>query len=229
MTNTVRYRRGARNPNSVKHSTEYAGLKTLTRLSLLGMPHPRRLDQAAIIDTARAMLEESGPDALSMRSLARELGVRAPSLYAYVESRDDLFLQLMIAGLHDLRARLDAAEADGDDHPTARLERLATAYIIFAETNPRLFNLVFSARTPARQPPPTVERETSRPVVQAAIDLAGERQGPIIAQSIWSLVHGYTTLHLAGLFSLNEDPRAAFREGLDTLLTGAVAGHRPGA
>ncbi len=48
---------------------------------LLGMPHPSRISLQAVIETAREILEEAGPEGLAMREVARRLGVRAPSLY----------------------------------------------------------------------------------------------------------------------------------------------------
>lgn len=51
---------------------------------------PRQFDDAAVIDAALALLDEGGPTALSVRSLAAALGVRPNSVYTYVADRAGL-------------------------------------------------------------------------------------------------------------------------------------------
>lgn len=57
-----------------------------------------RLSRELIIETALGQIDRSGPQGLSMRSLAQELGVEAMSLYRYVHGREDL-LEGVIARL----------------------------------------------------------------------------------------------------------------------------------
>lgn len=190
---------------------------------LLAMPYPRRIDHPAVIATARRMLEARGPADLTMRALARELDVRAPSLYAYVSSRDDLLSQLMVAGLEDLGLRIAAAARAEPASPAARLTRIADAYIAFAEENPRVFGLLFENAPQELRPPPAFAAEMAAPVVEAVAALVGPARAPYMAQTFWSLVHGYVVLNLARQFTLNADPRAAFDEGLQTLLEGVLA------
>jgi AcrR family transcriptional regulator len=45
---------------------------------------------AEIVDTARELLEREGPEGLTMRRLAEAMGIRAPSLYKHVESKEHL-------------------------------------------------------------------------------------------------------------------------------------------
>jgi AcrR family transcriptional regulator len=74
---------------------------------------PRRdrgLSQAEIVRTAIAVADAEGPDAISMRRIARELGAGVMSLYWYVESKDEL-LELM---LDAIEAEIDVPEPSGD-------------------------------------------------------------------------------------------------------------------
>jgi AcrR family transcriptional regulator len=112
-----------------------------------GMPAPRRgprqrLDLQRIVDTAIAEADRAGPGALSMRALARTLGIGPASLYTYVPGKAEL-LELMVdrvvstqplptadagwrAGLHDLAmADLTAFRA----HPW--LLQVATSRTVF--------------------------------------------------------------------------------------------------
>ena len=68
-----------------------------------------------IKDTARRILVAEGPDGLSLRAIAREMGMTAPALYRYFPSREDL-IGALIADLYDeLTAAIStAAGAAGD-------------------------------------------------------------------------------------------------------------------
>jgi AcrR family transcriptional regulator len=78
-----------------------------------GTHPPRRrrvLSQAEIVRTAIAVADAEGPDAISMRRIARELGAGAMSLYWYVGSKEEL-LDLM---LESIEAEIEVPEPSGD-------------------------------------------------------------------------------------------------------------------
>ncbi|GAB94903.1 AcrR family transcriptional regulator [Kineosphaera limosa] len=62
-----------------------------------------------VLDAAMALADEEGFEALSMRALARRLGVGAMSLYTYVPGRDELF-ELMIDRAYAARTRSQASQ-----------------------------------------------------------------------------------------------------------------------
>ena len=59
---------------------------------------------------AAAVLEEEGPDALTMRELAARMGIRAPSLYKHVRDKDDIVAGVQERALIDLAHHLAAAD-----------------------------------------------------------------------------------------------------------------------
>jgi AcrR family transcriptional regulator len=73
-----------------------------------------------IIQTARKLLVEEGPDAVSLRAIAREMGMTAPALYRYFDSREEL-LRHLVASIfteiadHVRTAIRAAAETAGPD------------------------------------------------------------------------------------------------------------------
>ncbi len=78
-----------------------------------GAPPPRRdrgLSRAEIIKAAIAVADAEGPDAISMRRIARELNAGAMSLYWYVGSKEEL-LDLM---LDSIEAEIEVPEPSGD-------------------------------------------------------------------------------------------------------------------
>jgi AcrR family transcriptional regulator len=81
-----------------------------------------------IIQTARQLLVASGPEAVSLRAIAREMGMTAPGLYRYFASHTEL-IRHVCAGIftelgEDIRQAIHAAVADpaqGPETDTARL------------------------------------------------------------------------------------------------------------
>jgi AcrR family transcriptional regulator len=80
-----------------------------------------------IIQTARRLLITSGPDAVTLRAIAREMGMTAPGLYRYFDSHEEL-LRHVCAGIftelgEDIRQAIEAAAAPegAADQVTAKL------------------------------------------------------------------------------------------------------------
>lgn len=183
------------------------------------MPHPNRIEPEAIFATARRLLEQYGLEGLTMRALARELGVSAPSLYFHVESRDDLVRQLIADGL----VRFGAAQRVASQGGTLRqrLRRIAEAYIAFADAEPQLLTLIFGPCPDEMQVDASIGEEASLPVLELAAELVGEERALFFAEALWSLVHGYTVLRLAAQFRMNPAHEEGFWYSLYLLLAGA--------
>lgn len=114
-----------------------------------------------IKDTARRILVAEGPDGLSLRAIAREMGMTAPALYRYFPSREDL-IGALIADLYDeLTAAVSTAaggstgDADGggagktgDGDPRAGITAASRAFRAWALAHPREFGLLFGSPIP---------------------------------------------------------------------------------
>jgi len=73
-----------------------------------------------IVDAARALLEEEGAAALSMRRVAERVGIRAPSLYKHLPDKAALEAALVSAGFEESATAFEAA-VDGADEPLVAL------------------------------------------------------------------------------------------------------------
>ena len=60
-----------------------------------------------IVTAARELLEEEGPEALSMRRLGERLGIRAPSIYKHLPGKDALEAAVISDGFEEFAATLD--------------------------------------------------------------------------------------------------------------------------
>ena len=103
-----------------------------------------------VVAAARDVLEAEGPEAVTMRRIADELGIRAPSLYKHVPHKAALEVAIVIAGFEEVSAAFEAA-VDGADDP---LGAFVGAYRSFASRT--------SARLPADDPAAAAARPASR-------------------------------------------------------------------
>jgi TetR/AcrR family tetracycline transcriptional repressor len=108
-------------------------------------PTPPKLSREIIVGTALGQIDRLGPQGLSMRSLAQELGVEAMSLYRYVHGKEDLLEGVVASLMSDLTSHLDEAEGE---HWQAFLQMVAHAVRRIATEHPNAFPLV-ATRHPA--------------------------------------------------------------------------------
>jgi AcrR family transcriptional regulator len=97
---------------------------------------------------ARTLLINEGPEAVTLRAIARQLGITAPALYRYYSSREDLVHHVRMDICTDLaddltRDLAELAEAD----PTAQVLAICRGFRRWALAHPREFSMVFA--TPA--------------------------------------------------------------------------------
>lgn len=153
-----------------------------------------------ILEVAATLLEQEGPDALTMREVAARMGIRAPSLYKHVRDKDDIIAGVQERALIDLGHHLAAAGGG--------LTALADAYRSWAMAHPRLYE-VATRRPLARDSiAPGVESAAAGPVVAAA---GGDEH---LARALWALAHGLVDLELAGRFPPGADLDATWRTAL---------------
>ncbi|MEU4739012.1 TetR/AcrR family transcriptional regulator [Actinosynnema sp. NPDC023658] len=102
---------------------------------------------------ARALLVKHGRDAVTLRAIAREVGITAPALYRYYDSREDLLRRLAEDICTDLAAKLDA-DLDGiDEHDVnAQVYAVCRGFRRWALAHPQEFTLVFASTEDALAP-----------------------------------------------------------------------------
>src|SRR5690606_25246132 len=119
-------------------------------------PGPRALARertmARIVELGNAQLVEQGVAGLSVREIARGLGMVSSAIYRYVTSRDDLLTLLIVEAYADLADAVDgavaAAGAAADGDPRARFLALGDAMCSWAIAHPERWTLLYG--TPVR-------------------------------------------------------------------------------
>jgi AcrR family transcriptional regulator len=122
-------------------------------------PRPKRSEQhanleEAIKETAWRQIAKSGASAMSLRAIARELGITAPAIYNYFPRRDDLVTALIVDAFTSLgKSQQDAIrDLPANDFP-ARLSALGLAYREWAVTYPQRYQLIFGTPIPGYEAP----------------------------------------------------------------------------
>jgi AcrR family transcriptional regulator len=106
-----------------------------------------------IADVARRQLAEVGAVALSLRAVARELGMASSALYRYFPSKDDLLTRLIIDGYDDLGAAGEAAD-DPAQPPAERWLAVCRAVRAWARAHPHEYALLYGTPVPGYEAPP---------------------------------------------------------------------------
>ncbi|MEJ2857337.1 MULTISPECIES: TetR/AcrR family transcriptional regulator [unclassified Saccharothrix] len=107
---------------------------------------------AEIRATALKLMAEGGPDAISLRAIAREMGMTANAIYGYYPTRDDLITTLITEVYGDLVRQIEAAR-DAAEGPAGRLLAWAHAFRAWSLANPEGFRLIYGDPVPGYQPP----------------------------------------------------------------------------
>jgi AcrR family transcriptional regulator len=163
-----------------------------------------------LVAAGRALLEEGGPEALSMRRLAERVGIRAPSIYKHLRDKEELEAALVADGLREFAEACEAA-ADGAADPLAAIGR---AYRGFARAHPHLYRLVNDRPLPRDRLPAGLEDRAAAPLLAA---VGGD---PDRARAAWAFAHGMVMLELTDRFPAGADLDAAWHSGLAALAHG---------
>jgi AcrR family transcriptional regulator len=99
--------------------------------------------RAALVETAMAMLDNEGPEQLSLRVLTQRLHVSHAAVYRHFSSKEALLVQVAIGGFQRLIRSLERAGREGGDARTVMV-RCSMAYVRFGLRHSGLYDLMFS-------------------------------------------------------------------------------------
>lgn len=111
---------------------------------------------ADLLAAARERLATEGPSGLSLRAVARDLGVASSAVYRYVDSRDALLTLLVVEGYDAVGDVCEAAEAGAraaGAPPAATYLAVARAFRRWALANRSTFELVYGTPVPGYAAP----------------------------------------------------------------------------
>jgi AcrR family transcriptional regulator len=164
--------------------------------------------RAALIAAAETELAEKGIDGFTLRGCARRAGVSHAAPAHHFKDVRALLTELATIGFRRLSASMDDHAAGVDPGSVDYVVAIGRGYVAFAERHPQSFGLIFRTANLDREEPEFVaaSREAFSHPVRAVGALYGSddpMSDPKLAEiviGIWSQVHGFAALLLAGQF-----------------------------
>ena len=182
----------------------------------------------ALIEASEAVLAERGLAGFSLREVARRSGVSPAAPAHHFGDASGLLRAVATLAFDGLTAALEAGNARGGDDPVARLREQGVGYVGFALRYPGRFGLMFSTSLHKDEALERSAQGAFMTLEQAVRDLYGvSPETPLTLGrwnallSIWSVVHGFAHLALAGQFDTFTPPggrEAMLRETLAPML-----------
>jgi len=159
-------------------------------------------EKAAV--AARRIMDEHGAEKVTIRGIAKEVGMSAMSLYTYFENKADIVTYLQVQAVDELSSELNTAVA-GANSPEHVVAALGRSYIAFAEDKAGEFNLAFRTEEHNGDMPDAVRERLKKalaPLTDAVAATVKEARSQEeidrIVAGIWSGWHGYALLKQAG-------------------------------
>lgn len=154
-----------------------------------------------ILDAAAGLLAASGArDGVTLRAIARQAGIAAPSIYPHFPSRDAILDAVVSRTFAQLGEAADVASAQAPSG-SRRVAAICDAYIAFAREHPGEYRILFdrspsNVATPAHPYPAGLDAFR---LLEAAIEQTIRERGLTSdptrdAQLIWMSLHGLATL-----------------------------------
>ena len=189
------------------------------------------MDRIDILTRACELYLEGGAEAVSMRRLARDLGVTAPALYRHYDSREEMLLDVVAEAYRRLSERLYGALSGRT--PAQRLYLAGQAYLDFALDQPKYYEMLY---TPAHTlgvdefPEQVTEQVASvgrffndrvRECIDAGLFQALDPDD--VSRTLWAHAHGLISIYLRGCLHMDaEEFRRHYRASSRRAITGVA-------
>jgi len=180
-----------------------------------------------IIEAASRLLADPAAPPLTLRAVAREVGVAATSVYLHFDDIDSLILAVADRCFGEL-VRLQEQAHDQNPDPCRRVGAGCLAYCEFGLANPGHYQLMFATRLPL--PPDAAPEQypgivAFRALIEAVADCVGadpaDEKVFFTAQLIWEQLHGVVSLRISRPRFPWPPLAETVTEAVDRLLAGA--------
>lgn len=174
----------------------------------------------ALITAAADLAAKGGPQSVTIRAAAREVGVTPTAAYRHFAGHEELLSAAKACAMEELTAAMQAevrARVTSTDDPVhdalARFGAIGRGYLAFARAEPGLFRTVFSSDSPALPMPAGRDENGPFTMLVEAVDelvrvgYVRDASRPMAEFASWSAIHGLATLLDGPLRALDEDMR----------------------
>lgn len=155
--------------------------------------------RAALLSAARALLDEGGVTAISLREAARRAGVSPAACYRHFADKEALLTALAVQGFEEFAQALRKA-FEGAREPFAEM---GIAYVEFAVQRPGMFRLMFGPAVADRSRSPELLEAIagSTRLFESGLKTSAHAapEDPVVGLRAWATVHGLATLVIDGM------------------------------
>ncbi|HEY1703870.1 MAG TPA: TetR/AcrR family transcriptional regulator [Trebonia sp.] len=187
--------------------------------------------RAEILDAVNRLLAEWGSDEkLTMRAVAKEVGVAAPSIYLHFSDKAELVWAALSGKYEQLAEQMHVADrAVAEEGPRVRLRAQVQAYLRFAADNPGHYRLMYEIRQPSAEPariglhPANLVSREFRGALATCADDGYPLALPLrqAAHTLWTGLHGLVSVRHSLALSTPSQALFGLADGLIDILVGA--------
>jgi AcrR family transcriptional regulator len=171
----------------------------------------RKSTAEKIAAAAKKLLDREGAEDVTMRRVAKAVGITPMALYRHFADREDLLSALADAGFEELAATV--AKANMPMEPEVQLKKILDVFLDFGLEKPRLFELMFLKRRESARQFPGDFRAGRSPTAKFTAEAleAGMEQGIFRRDDVWeitfetgALLQGLVMLYVGGRVGMSE-------------------------
>ncbi|WP_067136497.1 TetR/AcrR family transcriptional regulator [Microtetraspora malaysiensis] len=153
-----------------------------------------------IVRAARELAEAEGWEAVTIRRLAERVEYSQPVLYSHFAGKDAIMAAVAVEGCADLAVEMRTARTSASG-PEQALADVAAAYAAFAERRPAIYDVIFNQAVDlpfATPEAPEALHAAFDELRQVVRPIAGDDEVDLLAEVLWSGLHGIMTLTRGG-------------------------------
>jgi AcrR family transcriptional regulator len=177
----------------------------------------------ALIEAARVLIAQKGPEGLTLSEAAKLVGVTAAAPYRHFADRRALLNELAQIGFQQFADHLENAWDAGQPDARSAYLRVGLAYMAFVQNEPGLYAAMFSNYALLDEKSVSGDAVRAREILFASTRavvraLGGEEAlTHMIGVQVWALTHGVATL---GTTSYLNNPIDVLSQGIERILDG---------
>ncbi|MCU1404868.1 MAG: TetR family transcriptional regulator [Glaciihabitans sp.] len=153
--------------------------------------------RVALVRAASELLDEGGPDSVTLRAVGSRAGVSRGAPYGHFDNKDGLLTALAVDAWKSAADQVIQLRADSTTAPDVRLERALMTLVALGRRQPHLYALMFS--TPADDPETTSAASRLEDEFLAIVaDLVGTSDARRYGALVMASAHGIASLELSG-------------------------------
>jgi AcrR family transcriptional regulator len=177
-----------------------------------------------LCDAGEQLFADHGPDAVTIRQLAAELGVSAMTPYRYFKDKDAILAAVRARAFDRFAQAMESAHHDDPE----QYAYPGQAYVEWALTHPHAYKLMYDVNQPtfAEHPDLLKAMDRARATMSAGLQDEPKLKGvdiTLMAHALWAAMHGPIMLQLAGLLGPKTDAETLLKISLPRLVDGFKA------